>query len=151
MLPSCPHFPFISPLSIPTFSLLLPHPQADVNQGDSDGQTPLYIAAENNHAAIVDLLETAGAKKWSYLTAAKDGNVEAIQELIAGGQADVNQGNKRGQTPLLFAVEKGSTEIAALLIEAKVRSVCGGGEVKATTQPHVYEGEEGTNPNGGLA
>ena len=132
MLPSCPHFPFISPLSIPTFSLLLPHPQADVNQGDSDGQTPLYIAAENNHAAIVDLLETAGAKKWSYLTAAKDGNVEAIQELIAGGQADVNQGN-----PIYVATWKGNTEIVALLIEAKVRSVCWGRGVKITTQPHI--------------
>ena len=36
----------------------------------------------------------------------------------------------RGQTPLHIAAEKGSTEIAALLIEAKVRSVCVGGEVK---------------------
>ena len=79
MLPSCPHFPFISPPSIPTSSLLLLHPQADVNQtikvknsfGGTDEKTLLYIAAE-----------------------------------------------------------KGSTEIAALLIEAKVRSVCVGGEVK---------------------
>ena len=66
-----PYFPFISPPSIPTSSLLLLHPQADVNKG-----------------------------------------------------------NKWGQTPLHIAVEKGSTEIAALLIEAKVRSVCVGGEVK---------------------
>ena len=74
MLPSCPHFPFISPPFIPTSSLLLLHPQADVNKGtgkDGGGQTPLYIAAM-----------------------------------------------------------KGSTEIAALLIDAKVRSVCVGGEVK---------------------
>ena len=34
------------------------------------------------------------------------------------------------KTPLHIAAEKGSTEIAALLIEAKVRSVCVGGEVK---------------------
>ena len=50
--------------------------------------------------------------------------------LLPHPQADVNQTSKgRGfgdveQTPLHIAVEKGSTEIVALLIEAKVRSVC---------------------------
>ena len=38
--------------------------------------------------------------------------------------------NTAEKTPLHIAAEKGSTEIAALLIEAKVRSVCVGGEVK---------------------
>ena len=74
MLSLCPYFSFISPPSLPTSSLLLLHPQADVNKGtgkDGEGRTPLYIAAYS-----------------------------------------------------------GSTEIAALLIEAKVRSVCVGGEVK---------------------
>ena len=75
MLTSCPHFPYIPPPSIPTPSLLLLHPQADVNKA------------------------------------------------IKGGFGD-------GKTPLFIAAEKGSTEIAALLIEAKVRSVCVGGEVK---------------------
>ena len=75
MLPLCPHFPFISPPFIPTSSLLLLHPQADVNQPSVD----------------------EGRGSW---------------------------------TPLHIAVEKGSTEIAALLIEAKVRSVFVGGEVK---------------------
>jgi hypothetical protein len=32
--------------------------------------------------------------------------------------------------PLYAAAQNGSTEITALLIEAKVRSVCVGGEVK---------------------
>jgi ankyrin repeat protein len=100
-----------------------------VSTANKEGKTPLYIAAENDHAAIVEMLVTAGAT-WSYLTAAKDGNVEAIQELIAGGQMDINQTNNKGETPLYIAAEKGSTEIAALLIEAKVRSVCVGGEVK---------------------
>ena len=78
MLPLCPHFPFISPPSIPTSSLLLLHPQADVNK---------------------------------------------ISE-VGWGQTATEK------TPLHIAAEKGSTEIAALLIEAKVRSVCVGGEVK---------------------
>ena len=57
----------------------------------------------------------------------------ALSLLLLHPQADVNKGTGKdgsGPTPLYSAAEKGSTEIAALLIEAKVRSVCVGGEVK---------------------
>ena len=52
--------------------------------------------------------------------------------LLPHPQADVNKGNEVfvpgigtvEKTPLYITAEKGSTEIAVLLIEAKVRSVC---------------------------
>ena len=85
--PSHPCVAVVSPMVFclspsPTFSLLLPHSQVDVNQ-------------------------TSKVR---------------VGGFFGGGTVE--------KTPLYAAAEKGSTEIAALLIEAKVRSVCVGGEVK---------------------
>ena len=151
MLPLCPHFPFISPLSSPTSSVLLPHPQADVNK-DYRGQTPLHIAAkegsteiaallieakadmtiacqgrtpldiarQQGHTEIVDLIEAL----FPLYAAAAKGDIALVTRLIEEGQEDINQMNDKGVTPLYITVKEGNTEIAALLIEAKVRSVC---------------------------
>jgi hypothetical protein len=48
--------------------------------------------------------------------AAKEGNLSAIQELIAQG-APVNATNNHGRTPLFFAAENGHTEAVAELIK----------------------------------
>jgi len=90
------------------------------------GKTPLEIARQKGHTEIVDLIEAL----FPLCVAATKGDIALVTRLIEEGQVDINQTNDKGATTLHIAVEKGSTEIAALLIEAKVRSVCVGGEVK---------------------
>ena len=48
-------------------------------------------------------------------TAAKEGNIEAVEQHIAAG-ADVNPKDHHGRTPLLFAAFGGHKEIVELLI-----------------------------------
>ena len=97
-----------------------------MNKGDREGKTPLYIATQGGHTEIVDLIEAL----FPLCVAASKGDIALVTRLIEEGQVDINQTNDKGATTLHIALEKGSTEIAALLIEAKVRSVCVGGEVK---------------------
>ena len=170
----------MSPLSFclspsPTFSLLLPHPQVDVNQtskvverrsggfgggfglgggggggtvektplhiavekGSTEiaallieakadmtiacgGRTPLDIATQKGHTEIADLIEAL----FPLYAAAAKGDIALVTRLIEEGQVDINETNDKGVTPLHITAEKGSTEIAVLLIEAKVRSMC---------------------------
>ena len=62
---------------------------ADVNQANSDGVTPLYIAACNGHEGCVALLIQAGA--------------------------DVRKANKNGWTPMKIATNKKREKVVTLL------------------------------------
>jgi ankyrin repeat protein len=57
-----------------------------------DGCTPLYIAAQNGHAAVVSVLIAAGA--------------------------DVNKARASGGTPLYIAAQRGHAGVVDLLIAA---------------------------------
>jgi ankyrin repeat protein len=55
--------------------------------------------------------------------AAKEGNLEAVQELLAGTYIDVNLvDNSFGKTPLRWAVEYGQLDVAKLLLDHGARS-----------------------------
>ena len=84
------------------------------------GKTPLDTATQQGHTEIVDLIEAL----FPLYAAAAKGDIALVTRLIEEGQVDINQTNDKGVTPLYITAEKGSTEIAVLLIEAKVRSVC---------------------------
>src|SRR5262245_23355180 len=71
--------------------LLRNHAAIDVPQ--PDGSTPLLLAADHNHATIVDLLIRAGA--------------------------NVNAGNDYGATPLYAACANGNTAIVKMLLDPK--------------------------------
>jgi hypothetical protein len=74
---------------------------AAVNQATQDGATPLFIAAQIGHAAVVQLL---------------------VKEC---GGAAVNQATQNGGTPLHAAAHQGHGEIAKWLVEARwSRSRC---------------------------
>lgn len=64
---------------------------ADINQANSAGDTPLYVASEMGH-------------------------VEVVRILIENG-ADINQAESNGQTPLMIAVESGHFEVVEALLE----------------------------------
>lgn len=72
---------------------------ADVNETDSDNQTPLYHAVQNN-------------------------NIKAVKFLLEN-KADTEIGNDSGISPLLLAVSNNNTKIAELLIKEGKANVYG--------------------------
>ncbi len=64
-------------------------------------------------AAVV--LVGCGKPDGALIQAAKDGNIEALNQAIDDG-ADINTKDDGGQTPLHFAADSGHREIAELLI-----------------------------------
>ena len=73
--------------------LLLDHPDVDINEGDSDGRTPLYCASWKNH-------------------------IQVVQRLLIQTEIDVNKAQTRtGATPLYIASELGNTQVVELLLD----------------------------------
>lgn len=96
-----------------TLTLLLAH-GAEVNEPDSEGRTPLYVAAAVGHEAAVQVLLAAGAimdsctetTRWTALHAAADrGHAKAVGVLLRSG-ATTNVLSATGQTPRDLAREK---------------------------------------------
>ena len=89
--------------------------------------TPLILASQGGHAAIIDALAAAGADVKTttaagvtpLMLASASGQVEAVKTLIARG-ADVNTAEPtRGQTALMFATANRRVEVVRALIAAK--------------------------------
>ncbi|MDB4681224.1 ankyrin repeat domain-containing protein, partial [bacterium] len=93
---------------------------ADVNAQMVDGSTPLNWAIERDNLDIVALLRKHGGKTLEELSihgAAFEGNIKAVKQHLAAG-ADVNAKDDGGVTPLHLTAERGTKEIAELLIDA---------------------------------
>jgi ankyrin repeat protein len=111
------------------------------NIQNMQGSFPLFMAAENGHHLIVELLINAGAdinrnseNEWSALSgAASYGHINVLRLLIEEG-ANVNIEEVGGRTPLLIAAHNGHTEAVRVLIEngADVNTANNGGDSPLT-------------------
>jgi ankyrin repeat protein len=100
---------------------------ADVNQANEYGWTPLSMAAQNGHLEVAKLLIICGANVnqatrqdgfTPLCIAAQYGHLK-VAKLLIKSQADVNQTNEYGGTPLHIAVMLDHLELAKLLIKHK--------------------------------
>ena len=92
---------------------------ADID-GFDGWSTPLDAAAENDQAAVIELLLARGApgRDEALIRAAEDGKVAAVRVLLAHG-ANPNSGTHKGEKTLLQVVkENHHPDVAALLLKA---------------------------------
>ena len=97
--------------------------QADVNEAESDGGTPLHWAVYRDDAEVVGwlleagaLVDTANIYGVTVLSlAAGNGNAEIVGSLLEAG-ADPNQSLPSGETPLMTASNAGGVESVRTLI-----------------------------------
>ncbi|HZL93955.1 MAG TPA: ankyrin repeat domain-containing protein, partial [Vicinamibacterales bacterium] len=99
---------------------------ADVKAANSEGVTPLSMAALYGNAAMIDKLIKAGADakqrgpngETMVMLAARNGNPQAVTVLLEAG-ADVNAREPiRGTTALMWAVEQKHPEAVKVLLAA---------------------------------
>ena len=97
--------------------------------------TPLFLASQQGHAAVIEALVKAGSDIKSgtpngtspLMVAAAAGKVDAVRVLVDAG-ADVNaKDGVRSQTPLMYAAAANRADVIALLASK-------GGDLKATSK-----------------
>ena len=88
-----------------------------------EGGTPLYLAAQNNHVAVVVALLAAGALvdkemdngSTPLILAIQQGH-EAVMNVLLEAHADVNKAAGNGITPLMIASCNGGSGSEAIVV-----------------------------------
>jgi ankyrin repeat protein len=100
---------------------------ADVNARNRYGITPLWLAAANGHALVVDALLHAGASPVTtrgesgesvLMIAAMGGHLPVVERLLLGGAQPNAKDTIRGQTALMWAAAEGHANVVRVLVEA---------------------------------
>ena len=99
----------------------------EVNKGDKDNYTALYLATQEKHFDVVELLIRegkadinilSGLLKWSPLhQASVDGNAAIVSLLVQSGQSEVERKDKDGFSALFMAVRERHLETVKILVE----------------------------------
>ena len=101
---------------------------ADINEKNSQGESPLYIAAWTGNLTALEILIDAGADvnirdiygDTPLMAAADQGSVRIVEKLISAG-ANVQILNNDGSTPLHYASSSyNSAELAKIPIRSGV-------------------------------
>jgi ankyrin repeat protein len=102
---------------------------ANVKAANRYGVTPMYSAAVNGNAAMIELLLKAGADpnvalkegETALMTASRTGKAPAMRMLIThGANVNVKEAWKQ-QTALMWAAHEGNVDAVKLLLEAGAR------------------------------
>ena len=103
---------------------------ADVNQSDNEGTTPLHVAASKGYKDLVKALIGADADvnqsdnegTTPLHVAASKGYKDLVKALI-GADADVNQSDNEGKTPLHVAASKGYKKIEKIFLKESYKKM----------------------------
>lgn len=111
--------------NVEIMSLLLQHPDIDMNVKIRGGEMPIHHAAKEGCPSIVEMLIKRGALfdeqdetgDTPLLLAAKSGHVDIVQELIRKG-ANVTHRNHEGHDAWYFAMENEDNSLLRTLVTA---------------------------------
>jgi len=105
--------------------MLLAKEGVDVNQAVNDGATPLFVASQKGHTAVVSMLlgkqgvdvnQAMDGGTTPLLTASWHGHTAVVSMLLAKQGVKVNQTAKDGITPLYGASRNGNTAVVERLL-----------------------------------
>ena len=110
---------------------LVKEAKANVNAKNEFGETALMFAAKNGHLGIVKCLVEAKAdvnarsngrrfeETTALISAIYKVNLDVVKYLVKEGNTDVNTQDRKGNTPLMLAAQRGDLGIVKCLVEAK--------------------------------
>ncbi|XP_063904028.1 uncharacterized protein LOC135123367 [Zophobas morio] len=98
---------------------------AEINRGNKQGETPLYVASKMGHEKLVEYLMTDGAEinrarndgATPLLIASQNGHDKIVEYLVTVG-AEINRASNDGWTPLLIASQNGHEKVVEYLATA---------------------------------